>query len=126
LGLLAEQSPRLPEARSFDAPPDVPSHPLQPRTEARGDRTREPDPAPRPKAGPTKSRNPTLQANAFVVAAAAAITGASLIVATDHLAVDSVKIRRIYTADAEFLDGDTSVRGGLDAMSCSQRGGAGE
>ena len=114
LGLLAEQSARLPETKNFDAPPDVSSHPLQPRTEARGDRTREPDPAPRPKGGSTKSRNPTLQANAFVVAAAAAITGASLIVATDHLAVDSVKIRRINPADAPILDGDTSDRGWRD------------
>jgi hypothetical protein len=105
LGLLAEQSARLPESEHFDPPPEVSSHPLQPRTEARRDRTHEADPA------PTRSRNPTLQANAFVVAAAAAITGASLIVATDHLAVDSVQIRRINPADAPILDGDTSDRG---------------
>jgi hypothetical protein len=114
LGMLAEQRARASEAENFDAPPEVPSHPLQPRTEARGDRTREPDPAPRPKGGPARSRNPTLQANAFVVAAAAAITGASLIVATDHLAVDSVQIRRINAADAPVLDGDTSDRGWRD------------
>ena len=76
----------------------------------RRDRTREADPAPRPPGGPARSRNPTLQANAFVVAAAAAITGASLIVATDRLAVDSVQIRRINAADAPILDGDTSDR----------------
>ena len=105
LGLLAEQSARMPESEHFDPPPEVSSHPLQPRAEARRDRTREADPA------PTRSRNPTLQANAFVVAAAAAITGASLIVATDHLAVDSVQIRRINPADAPILDGDTSDRG---------------
>ena len=106
LGLLAEQSARSPESESFDPPPpEVSSHPLQPRTEARRDQTREADPA------PAKSRNPTLQANAFVVAAAAALTGASLIVATDHLAVDSVQIRRINPADAPILDGDTSDRG---------------
>jgi hypothetical protein len=106
LGLLAEQSARLPESESFDPPPpEVSSHPLQPRTEARRDQTREADPA------PARSRNPTLQANAFVVAAAAAFTGASLIVATDHLAVDSVQIRRINPADAPILDGDTSDRG---------------
>jgi Ethylbenzene dehydrogenase/Prokaryotic cytochrome b561 len=110
LGLLAERSARLPESENVDAPPEVSSHPLQPRTEARRDRTREPDPAPRPKTGPARPRNPTLQANAFVVAAAAAITGASLIVATDHLAVDSVQIRRINPADAPILDGDTSDR----------------
>jgi hypothetical protein len=110
LGLLAEQSARLPKSENFDAPPEVSSHPLQPRTDTRRDRTHEPDPAPRPKTGPARSRNPTLQANAFVVAAAAAITGASLIVATDRLAVDSVQIRRINAADAPILDGDTSDR----------------
>jgi len=108
LGLLAEQSARMPESEHFDPPPEVSSHPLQPRAEARRDRTREADPA------PTRSRNPTLQANAFVVAAAAAITGASLIVATDHLAVDSLQIRRINPADAPILDGDTSDRGWRD------------
>jgi len=113
LGMLAEQSARLPESKNVDAPPEVSSHPLQPRPEARRDR-REPDPAAQPKAGSTRSRNPTLQANAFVVAAAAAITGASLIVATDHLAVDSLQIRRINPADAPILDGDTSDRGWRD------------
>ena len=86
------------------------SHPLQPRADTRRDGTANRIPAPRPPAGPARSRNPTLQANAFVVAAAAAITGASLIVATDRLAVDSVQIRRINAADAPILDGDTSDR----------------
>ncbi len=110
LGMLAEQSARASEAENFGAPPEVPSHPLQPRAEARRERTREPDPAPRPRSGPARSRNPTLQANAFVVAVAAAITGGSLIVATDRLSVDSVQIRRINPADAPILDGDTSDR----------------
>ena len=48
LGMLAEQSARSPESENFDAPPEVSSHPLQPRAETRRDRTREPDPAPRP------------------------------------------------------------------------------
>ena len=87
LGMLAEQSARASESENFGAPPEVPSHPLQPR--ARSARTREPDPTPHPKAGPARSRNPTLQANAFVVAVAAAITGGSLLVATDRLSVDS-------------------------------------
>jgi hypothetical protein len=47
LGLLAEQSARLPESENFDPPPEVSSHPLQPRTEARRDRTREATPRPR-------------------------------------------------------------------------------
>ena len=106
LGMLAEQSARASESENFGAPPEVPSHPLQPRH----DRTREPDPTPHPKAGPARSRNPTLQANAFVVAVAAAITGGSLLVATDRLSVDTVQIRRINPADAPLLDGDTSDR----------------
>ncbi|WFU17726.1 ethylbenzene dehydrogenase-related protein [Bradyrhizobium sp. CB3481] len=109
LGLLAEKSARLPE-RETDAPPEVSSHPLQPRADARRDRAPDAGRPPQPKAGPARSRNPTLQANAFVVAAAAAITGASLLVATDRLAVDSVQVRRINPADAPILDGDTSDR----------------
>ena len=70
----------------------------------------EADPARRPGPGPARPRNPTLQANAFVVAAAAAITGAGFIVATDQLAVDRLRIARISTADAPALDGDTSDR----------------
>ena len=93
LGMLAEQSARGTASKNAGAPPEVSSHPLQPGTEARRDRTGQPDPAPRPKGGPARSRNPTLQANAFVVAAAAAITGGSLIVATDHLAVDRLQIQ---------------------------------
>ncbi|KRQ99941.1 hypothetical protein CQ12_24580 [Bradyrhizobium jicamae] len=104
LGMLAEQSARLPESEKADAPPEVSSHPLAPRADARRDQTS--DPAPRT----PRSRNPTLQANAFVVAVAAAITGASLLVATDRLAVDGVHIRRINPADAPTLDGDTSDR----------------
>ena len=110
LGMLAEQSARSQQSENQDAPPDASSHPLQPRAEARRDRTAETDQAPASQAGPARSRNPTLQANAFVVAAAAAITGASLVVATDRLAVDSVQIRRINAADAPILDGDTSDR----------------
>ena len=106
LGMLAEQSARASEAENFGAAPEVPSHPLQPHHE----RPREPEPTPRPGSGPARSRNPTLQANAFVVAVAAAFTGASLLVATDRLTVDSVKIRRINPADAPTLDGDTSDR----------------
>lgn len=98
LGLLAERSARQAEPEETDVPPKVSSHPLQP------DRT------PQPNARPPRSRNPTLQANAFVVAAAAAVTGASLLVATDRLAVDTVQIRRINPADAPVLDGDTSDR----------------
>src|SRR6185369_6707748 len=52
LGMLAEQSARAAEFGNFGAHPEVPSHPLQPHTEARHDRTRddrphEPGPAAR-------------------------------------------------------------------------------
>ncbi len=111
LGMLAEQSARAAETeRHVSVAPEVPSQPLQPRAEARHERAREPDPAMRPGARSARPRNPTLQANAFVVAVAAALTGASLLVATDRLTVDSVQIRRINPADAPILDGDTSDR----------------
>ena len=106
LGLLAERSARA-KPEETDAP-TVSSHPLQPRGDVR--RPAEQDRTPQPDAKPPRSRNPTLQANAFVVAAAAAVTGASLLVATDRLAVDTVQIRRINPADAPVLDGDTSDR----------------
>jgi hypothetical protein len=51
-----------------------------------------------------------LQANALVVAAAAAITGASLVVATDRLTGDRLQVHRINAADVPILDGDTSDR----------------
>jgi hypothetical protein len=93
LSMLAEQS-----ARMRQAPPDFDP----------------PSPAPKPAAPartrPAKSKNPTLQANAFVVAAAVAITGASAIVAADRLAVDHLQVHRINSADAPLLDGDTSDR----------------
>ncbi|HMM92202.1 ethylbenzene dehydrogenase-related protein [Bradyrhizobium sp.] len=104
LGLLAEQSARPPESEHAAAPHEVS---LQPRADMR--RPAESDRTP-PKAGSARPRNPTLQANAFVVAAAAALTGASLLVATDRLAVDTVHIHRINPADAPVLDGDTSDR----------------
>jgi hypothetical protein len=56
----------------------------------------------------SRRRNGTLQANPFVVATAIAITGASAVVATDWLAVDSLQVHRIANMDAPILDGDTS------------------
>jgi hypothetical protein len=118
LGMLAEQSARAKEAGNDDAP-EISSHPLQPGAEVRRGRTGQPHPEPQPKAGPARSRNPTLQANAFVVAAAAAITGASMIVATDQQAVDRLQISRISPADAPVLDGDTSDRAWRDVKTFS-------
>jgi hypothetical protein len=115
LTLLAEQSARLaPESghedrtvyeaaqrSSEDAGRSRPvvrerAAPGAPRTTTRG-------PAPRP-------RRATLQSNPLVVAAAVAIGGASIMVATDRLAVDSLQVHRVSNSDAPLLDGDTSDR----------------
>ena len=65
---------------------------------------------PQVRRGPAKRRNPTFQANPLVVAAAVAITGASLMFASDWLSSDTLVIHRIDAADAPVLDGDTSDR----------------
>jgi Ethylbenzene dehydrogenase len=101
LALLAEQSARLqpeaerdethaPEARlqpEHPAEPSWPEHPLR-----------------------RKPRNATLQANPLVVALAVAISGVSLIVASDRFATDRLQVHRIASSDAPLLDGDTSDR----------------
>jgi hypothetical protein len=55
-----------------------------------------------------KRKNVTLQSNPFVVATAIAVTAASLAVASDWIAVDTLRIHRITNAEAPILDGDTS------------------
>jgi hypothetical protein len=69
-----------------------------------------PAPGPAAKSRTSKPRSPTFQSNPFVVAAAIAIAGASVVVATDRLAVDQLQIHRISSADVPILDGDTSDR----------------
>ena len=86
------------------------AHPIQPRGDLGAGRATEADPAPRETARKARSKNPTLQANAFVVAAAAAITGASFLVAADRMSVDHLQVHRINSAEAPTLDGDTSDR----------------
>ena len=111
LSMLAEQSARQRQSADFDAPlPEASSHPLQPHADMRRGGTAQTGPSPRSGAGAARSRNPTLQANAFVVAIAAAFSGASLLMATDRLTVDRLQIHRINSADAPILDGDTSDR----------------
>jgi Ethylbenzene dehydrogenase/Prokaryotic cytochrome b561 len=58
----------------------------------------------------SRPRSPKLQSNPFVIAAAVALAGASIVVATDRLAVDHLQIHRISSAGAPLLDGDTSDR----------------
>jgi hypothetical protein len=103
LTLLSEQSAHMPKAPGrFEAPSPQTKPVAHPDTRPANSRSAN--------RAPAKSRTPTLQANAFVVAAAAAIAGASLIVATDRMTVDSLQIHRINPADAPVLDGDTSDR----------------
>jgi hypothetical protein len=106
LTLLAEQSARLaPESAmahvNRDPPENDPAAVSQSPYRATGSTRR---------GGASKPRNPTLQSNPFVVAAAIAIAGGSVILAADRLAVDQLQIHRIDSADAPTLDGDTSDR----------------
>jgi Ethylbenzene dehydrogenase/Prokaryotic cytochrome b561 len=118
LTLLAERSAR-PASQSEGArkmPSQAHVKPAQPPSDTARNRPAKRGPvAPAPPATAqqsraSKPRSPTLQSNPFVVAAAIAITGASVIVATDRLAVDSLQIHRIHSAEAPILDGDTSDR----------------
>ena len=55
-----------------------------------------------------KRRDVTMQANPLVVAASVAIFSTWLVIATDWLMVDSLRIHRITRTQAPILDGDTS------------------
>ena len=110
--LLAEQSARLsPEPEHCDAMPAATERqPLQPDGVPGPDRPPETKPMPSIRRDASKPRSSTLQANPLIVAAAVAITGASVLVAADRLAVDGLEVHRISNADAPILDGDTSDR----------------
>ena len=58
--------------------------------------------------GPAGRRGPALQANPFIVAISIAISGALLLVTIDRRSVDTLHVRRIDSAEAPVLDGDTS------------------
>jgi hypothetical protein len=116
LTLLVEQSERMPPETGHAATMAAEMHmpPLQPHEIADRDpsaaRHAAARPAPEPAANASKPRSPTFQSNPFVVAAAIAITGTSLIVTADRLTVDQLHVYRIKSADAPVLDGDTSDR----------------
>ena len=98
LTLLAEKiSPQMQSQDAPRAPLQPPHDHRHPRRETR--KTARDTP---------RRRNATMQANPFVVAAAIAVTGATAVVATDWLAVDSLQVHRIASTDAPILDGDTS------------------
>jgi hypothetical protein len=113
------EAPLQPVQRDAPLQPIQREAPLQP-TQWPKDATRGRPPvrsaAAHPALGPaaksrtSKPRNPTFQSNPFVVAVAIAIAGASIVVATDRLAVDQLQIHRISSADVPILDGDTSDR----------------
>ena len=100
LTLLAEQSARL--AQDVDIPDRTAVRP-----NAAGPARNSPAAG---RGNVSRSRSATLQSNPFIVAAAVAITGASVIVATDRLSVDRLQVHRISSADIPTLDGDTSDR----------------
>ena len=111
LTLLAEQSARLaPGSAPAQARPAPPPRDVAPDRGVRPQPAAPASPPTRRQGNPSKSRNPTFQSNPFVVAVAIAITGASLVVAADRLAVDQLRVHRINGADVPTLDGDTSDR----------------
>ena len=106
LAMLAEQSARLqPEAERAET--HAPEARLQPEHPAEQQPT---DSWPEHPLRRRPRRGATLQANPLVVALAVAITGVSLLVASDRLAVDRLRVHRIASSDAPLLDGDTSDR----------------
>ena len=114
LTLLAEQSTRFtPDAREHGDRIQAHLEPSQNaghRRPVKRDPTAHAAPGTAAKHRASKPRSPTLQSNPLLVAAAVAITGASIMVAADRLAVDHLLIHRISNADAPVLDGDTSDR----------------
>ncbi len=115
LTLLVEQSERLAPAREGEEPASrsslAPAQPSGPASMGRAssDHTTASQVRGAP-SRPTHPRNTTLQSNPLVVAAAVAVTCASVVVATDWLDVDRLTIRRIGVTDVPVLDGDTSDR----------------
>jgi hypothetical protein len=126
LTLLAEQSVRGSQVDGFtDAASQPQVWPDTPLDDPSRDRPAVRRPAARRPVAParatghnriSKPRNPTLQSNPFAVAAAVAITAASVMVAADRLVVDRLQVRRIDIADAPRIDGDTSDRAWRQAV----------
>jgi hypothetical protein len=102
LTLLAEQTtPPGAEAR-------VPLQPAPPDGRGKRDAQARRQQAGSARPAQERRRNVTLQTNPFLVAAAAAMIATWILLATDWLVVDTLRIHRIASADAPVLDGDTS------------------
>lgn len=108
LTLLVEQSVSLtPEAPTASTAPQPTQTSLRGDSKTSGVTKTPASGVARPHDG-SRRRSVTLQSNPFIVATAAAIIGASFMVASDWVSVDSLEIHRIASADAPILDGDTS------------------
>jgi hypothetical protein len=109
LALLAEQEARLqPEAGREETRHETRHETLAPEARLQPEHPAE-------SSWPThplrrRPRGATLQANPLVVSVAIALTGVSLLVASDRLAADRLQVHRVASSDAPLLDGDTSDR----------------
>jgi hypothetical protein len=120
LTMLAERSSR--SAQDNESTEGAPARPDRAARPSNDPAQMRPSAAARAVRGSSKSqggaarRHPTLQSNAFVVAAAIAITGTSIVIAVDRMETDHLQVRRIERAAAPRLDGDTSDRVWRDAV----------
>jgi ethylbenzene dehydrogenase len=92
-------------ARGIASPQATPEPSPEPAHEAPPRRVRA-DAARKPPA--RRQRDATLQANPFIVAAAAALVGVAFLVALEPRATDTLYIQRIDAAEAPRIDGETS------------------
>jgi cytochrome b subunit of formate dehydrogenase len=110
LTLLVEQE-NIKEGRPRALPPPekagpdktIRREPVRPATSREA-----PPPAMARKGRDPRRKNMTVQSNPFIVAAVVAIAGATLMVSMDQEAVNTLHIRRINSAQAPDLDGETS------------------
>jgi len=107
LKLLVEQSERSsPKGEDLSRTgAETPLQPAPPRARRTQHQARR---APASASRRSNQASMTLQSNPFVVATAAAIAGASILLASDWSAVSSLQVHRIAKAEAPVLDGDTS------------------
>lgn len=113
LTLLVEQSEQIAQTAESDGATanQTPLQPAQPLDTASESAERPHPTEHRRDEMPARRRRPrdvSLQSNPFVVALVAAIAFTSVVVASDWLDVDTVRVHRITSNRAPVLDGDTS------------------
>ena len=94
-------------ARGIASPQTTPQAPSDPAQEAPPRRVRHDMPRHHPRPA-RRSRGATLQANPFMVAAAAALVGVTFLLTLERQATDTLYIYRIDAAEAPRIDGETS------------------